>query len=144
LLQTYQIRQISPAVRTPEHQEFGKATATGASPDNAPARPHHHAWLCLPAGTVPTQHCQGVMPITAAWGCDTESQNHRMVGVGRDLCGSPSPAFLNRRLKAFSFLPEGSAGKRAREKPLTVAAAWAVARGPEGNILSCSCQNHEA
>ena len=22
---------------------------------------------------------------------DTESQNHRMVGVGRDLCGSPSP-----------------------------------------------------
>jgi len=21
----------------------------------------------------------------------TESQNHRMVGVGRDLCGSPSP-----------------------------------------------------
>jgi len=24
----------------------------------------------------------------------TESQNHRMVGVGRDLCGSPSPTLL--------------------------------------------------
>ena len=24
----------------------------------------------------------------------TESQNHRIVGVGRDLCGSPSPTFL--------------------------------------------------
>jgi len=24
----------------------------------------------------------------------TESQNHRMVGVGRDLCGSSSPTFL--------------------------------------------------
>jgi len=23
-----------------------------------------------------------------------ESQNHRMVGVGRDLCGSPSPTLL--------------------------------------------------
>jgi len=24
----------------------------------------------------------------------TESQNHRMFGVGRDLCGSPSPTLL--------------------------------------------------
>jgi len=24
----------------------------------------------------------------------TESQNHRKVGVGRDLCGSPSPTLL--------------------------------------------------
>ena len=27
----------------------------------------------------------------------TESQNHRMVGVGRDLCGSSSPIFLSKQ-----------------------------------------------
>ena len=34
-------------------------------------------------------------PTPDSAGCEyTESQNHRMVGIGRDLCGSSSPTLL--------------------------------------------------
>ena len=35
-----------------------------------------------------------LQPEPRAWGSWKESQNHRMVGVGRDLCGSSSPTLL--------------------------------------------------
>jgi len=39
------------------------------------------------------QHCYAEA-VPSIKGYFTESQNHRMVGVGRDLCGSSSPTLL--------------------------------------------------
>jgi len=58
------------------------------------------AVVCLVTRPPPPDHqknpaqrnkCRG---IRSKWRDSTESQNHRMVGVGRDLCGSSSPTLL--------------------------------------------------
>jgi len=52
--------------------------------------------LCLSSDVIPSCPSQ---PVVLHWGhaklaSITESQNHRIVGVGRDICGSPSPTPL--------------------------------------------------
>ena len=48
---------------------------------------------CRGAWGYPGDHRNGEGSVLRL-GCQQTSQNHRMVGVGRDLCGSPSPTLL--------------------------------------------------
>jgi len=68
------------------------AAVSGARVPAAPAR-SCRAGGWVEGGDVETDGVQGCSDSEVKRGF-TESQNHRMVGVGRDLCGSPSPTLL--------------------------------------------------
>jgi len=70
----------------------------------------------------------------------TESQNHRVVGVGRDLCGSSSPTLLPKHLQAGCTGPcPGGAGiSPEKETPHPPWAAWARAPAPSEGRSSSS------
>jgi len=53
------------------------------------------SWFHVPNRQNPRQNpAVGADQVRGCSGNVTESQNHRMVGVGRDLCGSSSPTLL--------------------------------------------------
>jgi len=65
----------------------------------APGRHRPHVSPSKGWGAKGTLVCGGlcggtILPVPPVSAGVTESQNHRMVGVGRDLCGSPSPTTL--------------------------------------------------
>ena len=113
--------------------------------------------LCMRAGAAGR-------PRAGGWGGVTESQNHRMVRVGRDLCGSPSPTScrsrvthsrlhrtLSRRILNISregdstaslgSLGQGSVtlrGKRGCRDTLSVPAARRCPPSPFGPVGACA------
>ena len=70
------------------------------------------------------------------------TQNHRMVGVGRDLCGSPNPTLLPKQghpEQAAQPCPGGSWISPEKETPPPPWAAWARAPSPSEGRSSSSC-----
>ena len=80
--------------------------------ENKVTQPQYYRTLTKPS-TKTQLHCQEKnIKIT-------ESQNHRMVGVGRDLCGSSSPTLLPKQdhvSRSTWHIPEGHGCKRRKRR----------------------------
>jgi len=74
-----------------------------------------------------------------------ESQNHSMVGVGRDLCGSPSPTPAKAgspRAGCTGPHPGGAGISPEKETPQPPWAAWARAPSPSEDRVLCVGQDY--